>query len=171
MFGKFTACALIALLLILGALSLYKIKSSDAYQVKQLENKGIIPRLDRSAELLGPDEDNNGIRDDIDKYIRKTFKDEKQRKAVEQYARNMQKALTIEENDREAAIVLDEEDSRAYNCLRFIYGLKNHDKYSRIVNNIHSLTLNTKARSLQYLKYDALLDGTTTSLPRGDTCD
>ncbi len=35
-------------------------------QLAELERAGVLPALNRSTDIAGPDADNNGIRDDID---------------------------------------------------------------------------------------------------------
>jgi len=67
--------ALIGAIILFGTYTLVKYKGilhSASYKVKHLEQSGLIPVLDRSADLAGPDLDNNGIRDDIDAYINKS---------------------------------------------------------------------------------------------------
>src|SRR5690554_8006694 len=45
-------------------------ETPPAVTLQSLEDSGEIPKLDRSASLPGTDTDTNGIRDDIDEYIR-----------------------------------------------------------------------------------------------------
>lgn len=68
-------------------------KRSAAEILADLENRGLIPKLDRSDSLEGPDQDKNGIRDDIDAYIAQHYPEPTQRKAAEQFARAMQAAV------------------------------------------------------------------------------
>ncbi len=37
--------------------------------IKTLEDSGVIPKLDRSSDIKGPDQNLNGVRDDIDAWI------------------------------------------------------------------------------------------------------
>ncbi len=47
--------------------------SALAEQIKALEASGQLPKLDRSSDIRGPDNDNNGIRDDIDARVRRLW--------------------------------------------------------------------------------------------------
>jgi len=161
--------AVAAALMIIVLFSLYKLKSSDAYQLKLLEKSGKLPVLDLSDDLAGPDTDDNGIRDDIDAYIRKNFTKPEERKAVEQYARTTQAELMVDINDRRAVRLANETNNRAYNCMRFTF--EDRAKYSRFMDEIFSMTMNSRKRVKQYDRYDAALSGSSWELPRGDTCD
>jgi len=160
----------IVFLLLACAFGLYKIKGSDAYKINKLENDGRIERLNRDAKIAGPDLDDNGIRDDIDKYIRKKFKDLKQRKAVEQAARAEQRKITIDVTNEDEVLKVDAEDSRAFQCLAFIFN-DDEEKYDPIIDKIAAMTFNTKARTLKYNEYLSTLSGNVLSLPDGDTCN
>ena len=59
---------------------------TQAQTLQKLEDEGKIPKLERTDSIAGIDKDRNGIRDDIDTYILKNYKNEVQRKAVLQYA-------------------------------------------------------------------------------------
>ncbi len=48
---------------------------TDEQRLQALEEEGTIPKLDRSKDLAGPDKNNNGVRDDIESYIDKTYPD------------------------------------------------------------------------------------------------
>ncbi|MDR0580053.1 MAG: hypothetical protein LBG21_05565 [Campylobacteraceae bacterium] len=46
-------------------------------KIEDLEDQGKLPKLDRSSDIAEPDENNNGIRDDIEAYVIKNYPDEK----------------------------------------------------------------------------------------------
>ena len=51
-------------------------------QVSALETSGFIPQLDRDKSLTGGDANSNGVRDDIETFIAKTFSTEPRRAAA-----------------------------------------------------------------------------------------
>ncbi|WPX33714.1 hypothetical protein RHM62_07815 [Actimicrobium sp. CCC2.4] len=140
--------------------------------IAQLENSGAIPKLDRSASLAGPDADGNGVRDDIDAYINGKFTDGKQRKAVLQDARAMQKAVLVDATDKVAAKTVSLRLMDSTSCLFSVFpdgaGLTSPESVSR---KIEAITSNTKSRLKAYLAYNKSLDGSVGSLPIGDTCE
>ena len=67
---------------------------------KDGKQSGELPILERTDTVKGVDADQNGIRDDIDAYIKNTYPNEEQQKAVIQYARSLQASLLIDKNDK-----------------------------------------------------------------------
>ena len=129
------------------------------------ENGSILPNLNRDNTLAGVDNNNNGIRDDIDKYIDEHYTDPIKHAAVIQSAKVMQKALLVDKSDMDAIKKIDLEDNRAVNCLFSVFDP------TEIPTDIESLTTNTKIRLLEYLKYNKALDGTVSNELEGDTCE
>ncbi len=123
--------------------------------------------LDRSDSLTGLDENNNGIRDDIDAFINLLEISEPVRNALKQNARNYQENLYYDFSDR-----TDENYSKAYDiskkhlkviaCSGFV-GIPVQDS-TNIGKTFTALTYNTKARTLGYLAYNRILDGSTWTL-------
>jgi predicted small secreted protein len=136
---------------------------TDSEKYKQLEENGIVPKLDRSDDIAGPDNDHNGIRDDVDEYIDSHYTDVKRRKAAQQLARMYQDMLTVDKSDRDKAKEISRRGMLAIHCGNSVdVGL---------YDTIKPLVLNTRKRVKEFYKYDSLLDGTTTTLPEGDTCE
>ena len=122
-------------------------------------------KQDRTNTLRGIDSDNNGIRDDIDAYINTHYSKDREHAAVSQVARSFQKELLVDTSNMAQVREVDRESGRAINCLGDIFHSGSPS------SEIKSLTTNTKKRLLQYLKYNKALDGTTWSVPEGDTCE
>jgi len=138
-------------------------------EVKNLKKDNLIPVLDRSADLAGPDLDNNGIRDDIDAYINKTYTNEKECKAAQQFARYMQQAILVDPNDEDEINRVDLMSSRSINCIFRTFN--DSPNGWRLFSEIKAMTTSTEKRLKAYLEYDKALDGSTSSLPKGDTCE
>lgn len=140
--------------------------------IAQLEKSGALPKLDRSASLAGPDADGNGVRDDIDAYINGKFSDLKQRKAVLQDARAMQKAVLVDATNKEATKAVSLEIFASVNCM-FSAFPDGEGQVSPIAigGKIEAITANTKTRLKAYLAYNKSRDGTASTMPQGDTCE
>ena len=138
----------------------------------KLETTGTIPTLDRSDTLAGPDTNNNGVRDDIDAYIQNTFQDPLERAAVTQSARSMQSAIVVDASDPDATQAVSRSMTRSVHCMfsRFS-GNQGERSPMAIDDKIEAMTANTKARMKAYLAYNQSRNGTTSSIPTGDTCD
>lgn len=109
------------------------------------------------ATLEGIDSDNDGVRDDIQRYIALTYPDsERTRAALTQYVKSTQEALFIT-NDEAAARNNADESRRARACLRFILGDLNEMRRVRVETLAHFL--NTDSRSKAFIRYNSLLSG------------
>jgi len=147
--------------------------------VKQMEKDGVLLKLDRTDTLAGIDADNNGIRDDIDEYIRQTFKDEAQRKAVEQLARSIQAEILTDKNDIATVFEVNKKSSRAISCLgdRFITGSRatndlDFKEFDEVSKEIEMRSANTKQRLNAYFAFSEALSGQILTSPKkGEGCD
>jgi len=140
-------------------------------KIAQLEDTGSLPKLDRSADIKGPDANSNGIRDDLDTIIQNTYTQPAQRKAAEQYAAVAQAQLLVDTNDKAAVKALSVRSARAINCLAQQFGTMQAPRFSDVREMFSSYTADTKARKLAQLAYSKALDGTVVSLPEGNTCE
>ncbi|WP_227509864.1 hypothetical protein [Acinetobacter sp. NCu2D-2] len=131
---------------------------------------GQLPQLNDDSDLKGLDLNNNGIRDDIDEYIRRTYHHPKQRKAVEQYAIQSQVILLVDKTDMIRVRQLNYESARAISCIYDVFPHENQ-LASNIVKSIGAITTNTKQRFQENLAYSKALDGTSMTMPRDDYCD
>jgi hypothetical protein len=123
---------------------------------------------DRGSTLKGTDANNNGIRDDIDAWIRRNFSDPKEIKAVEQEARTYQRAVLIDPLDKITLKNVSYEGTAAVHCMVNTLPFAAAYQASKFME---SMTTNTKGRLQAYLAYNAALSGTSSTLPRGDTCE
>ncbi|KXO13126.1 UPF0325 protein YaeH [Moritella sp. JT01] len=127
------------------------------------------PILDRSDSLTGPDENADGIRDDVEAFIDALEVTEPVRKALKQDAKFMQENLHYdfsEKNDTNIvkALEIANKHNKVIACKRFV-GIPVRDR-TNTSRTIEALTYNTKSRTMAYLTYNHLLDGSTSiSLP------
>lgn len=146
--------------------------SSPQAQLAALEAAGTIPTLERGGVLAGIDTNSNGVRDDVEAYITAKYPDAPQRAAALQAASALQAALFVNVQDVAAAKIVSLRVTSAARCIfsRFP-GPPNSQHPARVMKELEGVTTNTKARLLAYLAYNKALDGTSSSLPVGDTCE
>jgi hypothetical protein len=107
------------------------------------------------ATLEGIDSDQDGIRDDIQRYIALTYPDsQKTRAALRQFALAFHKAI-LESPDEESALRNTEVEARASECLWYIHS----EDSIKMSDLLMAEFLNTMERSRAYLTYNAKLGG------------
>lgn len=145
---------------------------TDKERVQALEESGAIPKLERGPTLEGVDANGNGIRDDIDAFIERSYATEPQRQAARQLAANLQKTLVVDKQDRAALMRIESEGGRAVRCVATRFTGEDGSRHGAAVGQeLEAVTTNTKARLLAYLAYNKAMDGSVLSAPEGDTCE
>ncbi|CAH6917054.1 Chromosome partitioning protein ParA [Vibrio chagasii] len=124
------------------------------------------PMLDRSDSLTGTDANNDGIRDDIEAFIDALEVPEPVRKALKQNAHYTQENLyhdfsqNTDANIKKSLYISDKYD-KVIACKEFV-GIDVDDRINTS-NTITALTYNTKARTMAYLAYNHLQDGSVST--------
>ncbi|WP_374572899.1 hypothetical protein [Acinetobacter sp.] len=144
---------------------------TPAQKIAKMQDSGGLPELERTDTVKGIDADKNGIRDDIDAYIQKTYPSEEQQKAVSQYARSLQASLSVDKADKIAVKAITNEKARAISCIFEKIPNGKSPNGDRVVKEILSMTTNTRQRLFEYIALDKALDGAVISLPSGHVCD
>jgi hypothetical protein len=142
-----------------------------AAAIAALEANGTIPKLDRSESLAGPDLDGNGVRDDVDAWIKSKLTDPKQIAAAVQFAKVMQQAILVDASNNSGTRIVGKNMSIAISCVFSRFPYEGSNSSFQIVKKIEALTSNTKYRLKAYLAYNRSRDGTTSSSPIGETCE
>lgn len=124
------------------------------------------PMLDRSDSLTGPDDNNDGIRDDIEAFINALEVTEPERNALKQDARQTQENLyydfSVKTDENELkALKISNKYEKVIACKDFV-GIPVRDM-TNTSRTIVALTYNTKERTMAYLAYNRLLDGTVST--------
>jgi len=119
--------------------------------------------------VAGVDEDEDGIRDDVQEFINKKYKDKKVKAAVVQYAKNFQKKLNDSE-DKALSIENAKNGFRALNCLIFITSI---NETLHISKELKSEMLNTRERLEANSMVNEHLNGMVTSSEKEtkESCD
>ncbi|UQV22863.1 chromosome partitioning protein ParA [Vibrio sp. J383] len=125
------------------------------------------PMLDRSDFLTGNDVNKDGIRDDIEAFIDALEVTEPVRKALKQNARYTQENLYHDFSQKtdaniKKALDISNQYDKVLACEEFV-GIDIDDGINTS-NTITSLTYNTKARTMAYLAYNHLQDGSVSTL-------
>lgn len=108
------------------------------------------------ATLAGIDSNNDGVRDDIERYIALTYPDSaKTRAALTQYAKVMQGAI-LDASSKELSLKHADEHEKASECMESALGF---DTYSNTRKDLKPIILNTDARNNAYFMYDDQLGG------------
>lgn len=137
-----------------------------AEQIKALEASGALPLLDRSTSIKGPDQNLNGVRDDIDTWIAALPITVMQKKAATQIAKSTQNALLVDTKDKAAMDAVGDESMAGIVCLKDTFE-PNYQEGSKLSSKLEAMTVNTKERTVQYIKYNRAASGSVTSLPMG----
>ncbi|WP_228284823.1 hypothetical protein [Acinetobacter pollinis] len=145
-------------------------QESSAQKIAKMEDSGALPRLEREDTIRGIDNDGNGIRDDIDAYIKRTYP-KSQQKAVSQYARTLQASLLVDVNNRTALQTIGNADSRAISCIFKKIPDEKSPSGGSVIEEIYGATTNTKKRLLASLAVDKASNGMVFKLPNEDVCD
>lgn len=97
-----------------------------------------------SDTLLGVDANANGVRDDIEIWINRTWKSYNERMAVRQYASDLQYNLIAgNENNRDLISHAASSEFTSLACMRFIFGF---DEKYKLIRKIQLIVYNTKKR-------------------------
>ncbi len=139
-------------------------------QIQALEASGALPALDRSADVKGPDANNNGVRDDIEAWIVAMPISEAQKKGAMQSARAQQRMLVVDLTDRLALQSAADQMAASVVCLSDVFSPNRQDGRS-LSSKIEAVTANTRERARRYLDYSKALHGSVISLPNGNTCE
>jgi hypothetical protein len=95
----------------------------------------------------GIDVNKNGVRDDIEDFIVKTYPDPKQRAAMMQYAAGVQNAL-LNSSTKQAAFFSSQRVYRSLDCVILILGEKD---FAKKTDEILAMMLNTRNRAKAYV--------------------
>lgn len=142
--------------------------SPAAPPATSISSRPIIDNEDLMPGLKGVDANNNGVRDDIDRLIAKKYAaTTAMKKAAEQDARTLQKALTA--TTKVQARISGNEIMRSGSCAR--KSIPDLDTRMQMSKDIEALTANTKERFTAYWLSAELSGGMVFSQAQEPVCD
>ena len=126
-----------------------------------------------NATLLGIDSNNNGVRDDVERWIYKTYKDKHpiHIDIAMQAARAYKKVLETPERAKE---IHDEVSAPMYCMFYYMYDAEDFNDPLLIKKSIftkhfiHAILFNTKERESAFEQYDTLLSGDSYTLTKAE---
>ena len=124
-----------------------------------------------NSTLLGIDSNNNGVRDDVERWIYQTYKDKHpiHIDIAMQAGRAYKKVLETPERAKE---IHNEVDKAAYCEMYYKLNAKYFNEHILVHEDIndryfrHKIYFNTKERMDAYIQYDTLLSGDSYTLPK-----
>lgn len=134
--------------------------------------EGLVPpTIGQHNQLTGVDSDNDGIRDDVAKFIESNYSRNTEVAAARQYARAIQAAVNAGAQQPQKVRLISLQISRAVNCVYVSFASDGSKApASLVIDQVRSLTTNTKERLDSYLAFAKNQDDTAHELPRGATC-
>ncbi len=135
--------------------------------LRNLQATGALPTLDLSSTVSGPDTNNNGVRDDLDKFIAALPDTATQQKALTQFAQAVQTMMTVDLTSPPAVSAASLANNRAVSCIWQSYSSGQHKK----VLLIQEISVNTLVRLKAYEKYNAARNGAVIPSLAGSTCN
>jgi len=136
-------------------------------ELANLEDRGVIPRLDTGTTVEGTDADDNGIRDDIEAFIDFLPITETQKDASLSYARSFQQELLVDLEDEVEINLAIQNTMEAMKCLQS----RSPERWQDLVDAISNVSLNTEERITRYLTYSEAVSRSVIRLPSGNTCE
>lgn len=125
---------------------------------------------DYSETVAGIDQDKNGIRDDIDTFIKQRYSTPAQQRAASQYAKGLQASLLVNIRDHQAVKITTATKAQGISCIfKSFPGGRNANNES-VVGELLAITTNTKQRLNAYAALDRTMDSEVDSLPPDDAC-
>ena len=137
-------------------------------KIIQLEDNGALPKLDRSASLRGPDINKDGVRDDVEAYIKQKPFSDAEKRALLQHARVLQAMVIVDKQDKATLQNIGVAGSASINCV--FAKFKDNQAGLKTLEELESITANTKDRLKSYLAYSEAMDGSVSTIPDHDTC-
>jgi len=117
--------------------------------------------LDRTDTLGGIDADNNGIRDDIEKFLSYKNYSERERSGLNQMAKSIQEVVQLNLNDELAVHDATINIYKATACLMQMQSDKHNDYDKRLLytaQQLGNMTANTRKRLVNYLAFNDKVD-------------
>jgi hypothetical protein len=134
--------------------------------------EGLVPpNMGRYSELSGMDSNDDGIRDDVDDFIQSSYTRTVEVAAARQFARAIQAAVNAGADQPQKSRLIALQISRAVNCVYVSFDNQgSKTQPAKVIEQVRSLTTNTKERLNSYLAFAKSQDDTAHDLPRGASC-
>lgn len=139
-------------------------------KIKDLEGQARTVKSDKSEMLLGFDLDKDGIREDVEEYIKQLSITEVQKSAARFEAKVLQDTLMVDVEDSEALKRSNQNMMAAINCMNSQF--EDYEEADAVGVALEDKTFNTSKRASAYKKYNSALAESelVIEIPTGDSC-
>lgn len=127
------------------------------------------PGLDNDKTIAGIDSNNNGIRDDVERWIAQTYPNSaKMRAATAQMSLAMSKEMSVDINNIAAVLVAEAESSRSIRCFQYSGSINKNNEQEQYKTFKYWMAKqsDTQARLKVHLDFDAKLSGRVFNSPK-----
>lgn len=138
--------------------------SAIAIKVAELEASGVLPKLDTSNSIAGPDTNGNGIRDDIEKILAERSLSTGAKHAADRLAKSLQSILLVDLSNEAALLGARVELATATKCLFNAMVAESGvdagvDSAAKLAGQLEQLTANTKPRAKSLIEFSKSVSG------------
>ena len=167
---KKTVIALSCLIMLLMGCS-SPLNPSVQNSLKEVRASNFLKNEDKTKNIGGIDANNNGVRDDIEGYIKLKYGNNPEFISVYmQYAKALRRKLTLASDDREVYRRESHKVSRQMVCASKIDYELEPEKMYRDTMIIYALSVNTKQRMAESNRISSLVSGMAFTLPTVEHC-
>ncbi|NWK51989.1 hypothetical protein HYG89_05325 [Acinetobacter sp. SwsAc5] len=139
--------------------------------LKEVRASNFLKNEDKTKTIGGIDANNNGVRDDIEGYIKLKYANNPEFISVYmQYAKELRRKMTLASEDRETYRRAAHEASMKMVCASEIDEKVEPEKMYQDTIIIHALTVNTKQRRAESNRISSLVSGMVFTLPTTEHC-
>ncbi len=146
-----------------------KIVKKQAYKEEIINGYKLPPQPDpkiNNSTLLGIDSNNNGVRDDVERYIYKTYTEPLEIGIFMQSARAYQKQIENPSLAHETVKYSDDALSCSFYLLDTEQIINDEYQYYKNEKKLEKILLNTIERHIAYQKYNSQFNGQVLSIPK-----
>ena len=139
--------------------------------LKEVRTSKFLKNEDKTKTIGGIDANSNGVRDDIEGYIKLKYGNNPEFISVYmQYAQELRRKLTLASDDRSVYRRASHEVSRKMVCAAKIDYKVEPEKMYRDTMIIYALSVNTKQRKAESNRISSLVSGMVFTLPTEEHC-
>lgn len=139
--------------------------------LKEVRASNYLKFEDKTKSIGGVDANKNGVRDDIEGYIKLKYKNNPEFvKVYLEYAQELRKKLTLGSDDREVYRRASHEVSRRMVCASVVDYKVEPEKMYKDTMIIYALSVNTKERKDESNRISDLVSGMSFTLPTEEHC-
>lgn len=143
--------------------------TSPQRALEKLVEVGELPALDTSDDIAGPDTNSNGVRDDVDAYILSLPVTPSQVTRLQELAKYLQLAITVEPSTRQNPNEFAQKKALAQFCATTSF--TDRKLARQYLQKIQAYTANTYERALKYNDYNHSRNGSVLTLPTASDCN